>query len=331
MVGPDGLPQFGTSTGRFLKVDFSQLQGAYRHSALTQFLRTKRWVYQFIATPELAMLWAIVDVGYSSNAFATVVHLESGRVLADLSQLGLPRPAVHVSDETGVQTAAHFRMPGVSLAAYQNSGQAYFNSSLKTRDLEGEARLLTAEAAPFLAVVAPVEGHGVNVTHKHAALKSFGWVDVQGQRFSLDGGVGGLDFTNGILARETSWRWGFACGRLPDGTPVGFNLVEGFNESRDDVNENAAWVGNQLFPLGRARFEWNKSDVLERWHVRTTDGSLEMEFTPIAVHREFRDLKLVKSHFQQPIGRWNGVLTLDGKTISLSQVAGVTEDQQVRW
>ena len=65
--------------------------------------------------------------------------------------------------------------------------------------------------------------------------------------------------------------------------------------------------------------------------VKTTDGALEMEFIPIAVHREVRDLKIVQSFFQQPLGRWTGVVKVDGKAIDIHGVPGVTEDQRVRW
>jgi hypothetical protein len=143
--------------------------------------------------------------------------------------------------------------------------------------------------------------------------------------------VGGLDGTHGYLARHTAWRWAFACGRLPDGSPVGLNLVEGFNEARDDVNENAVWLGGALWPVGRARFRWNHDDPLDRWHVTTTDGAVELTFRPIAVHREDRDLVLVRTRFHQPLGTWEGTLRLGGHTHQLQGIPGVAEDQNATW
>ena len=156
-------------------------------------------------------------------------------------------------------------------------------------------------------------------------------LEADGRRYSLDGGVGGLDYTHGYLARETSWRWAFVCGRLDDGTPIGINLVEGFNESRDDVNENALWLGNELIPLGRARFTWNPNAILDPWRVRTEDGTLELEFKPWAAHTDVRDLKLVKSSFKQPVGLWSGELKLGGHTYVIKDAPGVAEDQTVLW
>ena len=198
--------------------------------------------------------------------------------------------------------------------------------------LEVDASLLAAGAAPPLTVIAPVGGDGtVNVTQKWAGMLAFGNLWAKGKRFVLDGGVGGLDYTHGYLARHTAWRWGFMCGRLPDGSPVGLNLVQGFNETRDDVNENALWLGGKLLPVGRARFEWNKNDPLDRWSVETLDGAVNLTFQPIGAHREERDLKVVKSHFVQPVGLYNGYLEVDGTRYEIKDVPGVTEDQDILW
>ena len=45
--------------------------------------------------------------------------------------------------------------------------------------------------------------------------------------FSLDGGLGGYDYTKGMLPRLTAWRWAYGTGRLDDGTVLGFNIPRG--------------------------------------------------------------------------------------------------------
>jgi hypothetical protein len=162
-------------------------------------------------------------------------------------------------------------------------------------------------------------------------MLTFGSLWARGRRYVLDGGVGGLDYTHGYLARHTAWRWAFMCGRLDDGNPVGMNLVEGFNEGRTDVNENAVWLDGQVHPVGRARFSWNKADPLDAWTVETLDGAVRLRFVPIGAHREERDLVLVKSHFVQPVGLFSGTLNIDGRTRTVKDVAGVTEDQDILW
>lgn len=334
-----GAPRFGTYEGNLDVVDLSRLTGAYQLGPVERRLKHKKWLYGFVATHEVAALFAVVDVNYSSNAFAMAVDLKTQEVLVDQGYLGPPRPLVQVSDIPAAGLEVGFRLPGARFQASRLPGAAPYAVRVRVGlpvplpppRLLLDFRLATEDAPPPLTVIAPVDGGVVNVTQKHAALVAHGRLEVSGRRWRLDGGIGGLDYTHGYLGRRTAWRWGFACGRLADGTPLGLNLVEGFNEARDDVNENALWLGRKLIPLGRARFVFNKRDVLDPWTVETTDGAVKLAFKPIAAHREERDLVLVKSHFVQPVGKWTGTITVDGVTHRIDGVPGVVEDQDVTW
>ena len=336
---PEGTPRFGTFEGGLASLSLESLRGRHQLGRVGKLRSHKKWLYTFVATPQVAVLMAVVDLNYTSNAFVMAVDLGSKQVLVDESFLGPPRPLTRVNDLPNEGLDVWFRRPGADFSAQRSSGDQRYHLRarlgppvpLARPTFSLDAALLTARASQALTVIAPVDGGIVNVTQKWAGLLSFGQLEANGRRYMLDGGVGGLDSTHGYLARETAWRWAFACGRLRDGTPIGINLVEGFNETRDDVSENAVWLGTELYPVGRARFEWNKSDLLDRWHVTTTDGALDLHFTPIAVHREERDLKLVASHFAQPLGLWHGTVTLNGVTHEIHDVPGVTEDQAVRW
>jgi Protein of unknown function (DUF2804) len=336
ITSTDGTPHFGTFEGGFARADLGRLSGRYQLPFHQQVLKHKKWLYSFVATPEVIALQAVVDVGYASNAFCTVVDLRDGTVLVDESFMGPPRPLVTVNDCAGPGLDVSFRVPGASMKASRQAGNDRYQwhtrlGALRTK-LTLDCELLAAGTAPPLTLVAPVEGDGrINITQKWAGLLSFGTLEAKGRRFTLDGGVGGLDSTNGYLARHTAWRWGFGCGRLADGSPLGFNCVEGFNETRDDVNENGLWLGGRLYPLGRARFSYNKADVLDPWQLSTTDGALELTFKPVAAHRESRDLKLVKSWFVQPIGTWEGRVTIEGQTHAVRALPGVSEDQDILW
>jgi hypothetical protein len=336
---PLGAPRFGTFQGSLDVVNLAALRGPWQPQPLERLAMHKRWLYGFVATHEVAALFAIVDLGYSSNAFAMAVDLQTGQVLADDGMLGPPRPLVRVNEHVGAGLDAEFRIVGAHLRAWRRFGDERYHARvrlglpvpLRRPKLSLRADLLVAGAAPALTVIAPVDKTRVNITQKWAGLQAFGELEAGGRRYRLDGGIGGLDSTHGYLARRTAWRWAFVCSRLQDGTPFGINLVEGFNETRDDVNENAVWLGNRLFPVGRARFKWNHDDLLDRWHVTTTDGALDLHFKPIAQHREVRDLVFVRSRFSQPVGLWSGTVKVDGQVHTFENAPGVAEDQDVTW
>lgn len=331
-----GVPLFGTYQGTLPTVDLHRLTGQYNPGLGRRLLKHKKWLYSFAATQEVIALCAVVDVGYSSNCFCVVVDLKDQTTLIDASVLGLAAPMVQVSNEPNTGLDVRFTSPLLRVSASRPLGSERFHlhsrAGLLGRKLDWQVDFLAAGAPPPLTVIAPVPLDGVvNVTQKWAGMLTFGTLHAAGRRYVLDGGVGGMDYTHGYLARRTAWRWGFACGRLADGTPIGLNLVEGFNETREDVNENALWVGNRLIPLSRARFVWNKADPLDKWEISTDDGSVQLTFRPIALHREVRDLKLVKSWFIQPVGLFEGLITIDGRTQRVENLPGVAEDQDILW
>lgn len=329
----NGVPAFGTYRGSIPEVELPAIARSPLGRLVTRITKHKRWIYTFVATPEVIALYAVADLHYSSNAFVVAVDRASKRVLADRTRLGPPRPLAKVSDRPAAGLTASFRLPGgVAYEASWPSDGSRVEQHVSEADLRWNGSLDTAGAGPALTVVAPVSGGGiVNVTQKWAALPSQGVLHVGGRSFDLAGGVGGTDYTNGYLARHTAWRWAFACGALPDGTRLGLNLVEGFNEANDEVNENALWLGDELVPLGRARFTWTKDDPLAPWRVRTVDGAIDLAFTPYGVHREHRDYRVVKSHFVQPVGVFSGTITAGGRTLTVEGLAGVTEDQDILW
>jgi hypothetical protein len=324
--------------GGLPRVELGGLKGPFKVPWMARALSHKRWAYAMIATPEVMLVLNVADLGYSALGYAVAVDLLERRVLSDDGFLGPPGPLGRVGDAPGRGLDAYFRTLGASLSLRRPQAAERLVLDVKILGLRAQhraalrvrAEVLGEGGPPPLVAIAPVEQGWVNVTQKQAGLLSFGTLLAGGRTYGLDGGVAGLDYTQGLLARRTAWRWAMALGRLADGAPIGINLVEGFNEGKG-ANENAAWVGNQLFPLGRARFEYRKDDPLEPWRVRTDDGKVDLEMRPFHVHREQRNLGFARSRFLEPLGHFSGTLRLDGRTILLERIAGVTEDQDVLW
>jgi hypothetical protein len=328
-VDPGGFPRFGSYRGALRDVDLGALRGPYALPLPSRWLKHKRWQYGQVCTPDVVAIFVIADLSYTANAFATVVDLKERRAVFDRGFLGAPG-LVAVGDRPGEGLSARFRLPGVRMSCARAEEPRY-RVDFDLRGMSWRGEFQTDCAAPPLTVIAPVPHGVVNVTQKWCTLPATGALEVGARHYALEGGLAGLDYTQGYLARRTSWRWAMANGRLPDGTPLGFNLAEGFNEADSAANENAFWVGTRLFPLGRAKFEFNKRDVLDEWRVSTADGVLELRFQPIFAHREERDYRVVSSHFAQPIGLFRGKVRLPERTVEISGLGGVTEDQDVCW
>jgi hypothetical protein len=233
---------------------------------------------------------------------------------------------------------AKLRGPGARVTIRERRGEPVLSLHASLPGLELRASLDLAAGAPPLTAVAPIRGGVVNVTEKQALAAVRGAALVGGERVDLDGGLGGFDFTVGLLARETRWNWAFFMGATDSGEPIAMNLVEGFV----GAPECALFSRGRLHTLSEGRFELppasragesfgDRARHLAPWRVKTADGECDLTFTPLAVHDEALDLGLVRSRFVQPIGAFRGTLRRGDETLRIAHAMGVVEDQDVRW
>ena len=362
-----GVPVFGARQGSPATIDWSGLAQEFRPHAMRSFLRHRKWTYVLATTDRLMVTVAVCDGTVSGTAFCMITDLETGRVLADSSRPGATRPLVSVGDAPLDGLLATYRLPGTDYRISQEpgSGELRVRVRLRTtreslpglRNIPGLTRvpwvreLPTASANPWvdidltlepttakpLTVVSQLDAEGglLTSTVKTAAMNVWGSARVHGRdggTYSLDGGTGGMDYSNGFLPRHTQWQWSYATGRLNDGRLFGINLVSQFSGLGDNAAENCAWLDGALIPLdSRVRVSFNRDDLRRPWTVRTVDGSVHLTFEPVGLHHENLNLGLLRSKFVQPTGFYSGHAMIDGERIVLDRMPGVIEDQDIIW
>jgi hypothetical protein len=330
VIDESGAPRFGKYLGPIGLVDLSGLRGGWRRGALYRYTHRKKWLWFMIATPQVAVASAVVDASYAANGFLIAADLEKRTLRCDRGALGVPWISVAVADRANEGADARFTWPGLNIRASRKPGTDVYVIRARVRDLSLDAELDAGGAPAPLTVVAPVTGGTVNVTQKLAQLPVRGTVRLGDRTYSLEGGFGGFDYTSGLLARHTAWRWAFATGRDADGGGVAFNLVTGINDT-DAASENVVWVDGVAVPVGRVDFQFDAAATTSPWRIASDDGIVDLVFDPIGEHREDRDLGLVRSHFVQVIGTFKGTIDALGRSRRVSMLAGVTEDQDVIW
>lgn len=319
----DGIPVLGRHAGRTGPVDWSELTGEDARTWWWRLRHHKRWQYVGIGSEEVFIGVAIVDLGWACTAFAYVFDRVRGEIVANWHQDGLPDLQGGVSDHLLDDADAWYRGPRARLSI-QHGEDDTLTLSVRTPAMKVQAEMSLDNMAPALLAVGRIEGGGVHATQKTSALPVCGWLNVRGRRFDLAQAVASVDCSNGLLARDTDWRWASA-----HSFDVGFNLQQGYFGS----NENALWLDGQLIALGQARFEFDPKQPMAPWKVSTDDGLLDLVFTPEGARQEDRDLRLVASHYVQPVGTFSGTVraSREAPARQVNRLLGVTEDHRSRW
>ena len=294
-------------------------------------LRSKRWHFVGVATERLYLSAAIVDGGYAGSAFVCLVDLETGTTLKNLSFLGVPRLSLQINEKAGAGARASFRQLGSSIELWRPEQSSKYNLAIDSGDFHVEASFDTALAPPPLIVSGLAKKNILASTQKTNLMPAQGRIRLNSKLLNLEGALASLDFSSGFFPRITEWRWGFAQGRLTDGTPVGFNLADGNNLGGQ--NENGLWIGKHLYRVDEAEFFFDRQNVVAPWRIKTKDGLLNLAFTAKGVHREDRNLLIVKSRFAQVMGRYSGSIRHPetGESYEINGLPGVAEDQAVKW
>lgn len=290
----------------------------------------KRWVYAAITAGDVFLGAAVIRLGYASSAFVFAFDRGSGRMLADVSLLGPAFfAAVSGSPREGASARFSSPLPRASLSWRRAPGDGVFSLAIQAGEVSVDARLAAEGAPPPIGVVADLGARGlVNATEKGALLAVTGEATIAGRRISLDGGLGGYDYTHGYLPRRTAWRWAFLLGHAESGERVGLNLVEGFVGEP----ECALWIDGALFPLAEGRFSFDARRPGDPWQVRTADEIVDLRFEPGGIHQEHKNLGVITSRFIQPVGCFSGTIRVPGRApLVLSRALGVVEDQDVLW
>lgn len=320
VIDASGAPLPGRYAGLAQHFDWARLAPPFARSALWRGVHHKRWHYVALCTPALFCGVAIVDLGWGSTAFAYAFDRCKGRLAASFSQQGVPWLGARVADHAGA--ASVFRGVGSRIAI--DAGPAQVCRLRLDCGQFGIDAEFGPPVSPILLAVGQADGGSVHATQKSGGLPLSGTVRCGAATYSLDHGVACLDYSNGLLARETEWRWASA-----HSLELGFNLQAGYFGAQ----ENALWLDGQLYALGRAHFDFNPDNPLAPWHVWTDDDLLDLHFKVEGARREDRELWLAASRYVQPIGTFSGWVraSVQAPKRMVTQLAGVTESHRSRW
>lgn len=322
-----GLPRFGTYAGRVTDSSLAGLTAPFAHAGARRLAREKKWHYACAASKELVIGGAVIQLGYLASCFVYVFDRQARKLLVDRSMV-IPPMLAEVSD-----SPAHARAVLRSLRTRVEIEASVSGGRFSARfpgDVEIDLQLRGDGAPVPLTAICPVPGEGVTLTQKTCCLTAEGLVRVGSEKRKLSEAFASLDYTHGLLARETAWRWASASGRGVGGEQVGLNLVAGQNDG--EATENGIWIDGALSRLSKVQFDFDPQRPTEPWKIESEDARVKLRFVPEGKRAENIDLKLIASQYVQPIGTFEGTLRgEDGREVRVSGLPGVTENHRAVW
>jgi len=316
LLDDQGVPRFGLYSGAIADAGLSALKDG--PGLVQRRLMEKKWQYLFLATPEMMLALAVIDCGYLSTGMCAVFDRGSRRLLVDENPV-LPPLCAQVADEPG-----EARLFGPRIEVRAQRGPKGLSVKAKWVHAQVDLMLDVARAPPPISAVAGVGAEGrLDFTQKTVLVPAEGEVRSANVRFPVQGQLAGLDYTHGLFARDTAWRWAFACGRSGS-RQVGFNFSEGFLQGE---GENAIWLDGEPRPVGPVSFTFDPAAPMSPWRVRSEDGGVDLTFEPEGYRAQTVDLKLIRSRYVQPFGAFTGLLG----GVRIEGLPGVAEDHAARW
>lgn len=172
---------------------------------------------------------------------------------------------------------------------------------------------------------------GFNYTHKEAGLRVCGRLHWQGRIWEVEEetAFGVLDYTLGLPPRQTFWNWAAGGGKDRQGNRIGFNLVQGINET--GFTENAFWINDRLVKTDTVDFSYDDLDLLKPWRIHSGDGRVRLRFLPEGKRSAHTQAIFLASRFHQPFGLFSGSLNDGTRDYALESVYGFTEEHWAKW
>ncbi len=324
LLDPQGRPLFGRFHSQVPALNWHTLAKPWQRSPLWRYFHRKHWHYLALAHEDWFIAMAIVDLGWANTAFAYVMDRRSGQLLLDYSRDGIPAYSARLSQQAEAGLACQFRFFSEQISLIHDAQSDCYLFELNLPQVSIQAQIQRNTQSPSLLAVAEVAGGSVHATQKTSAMSARATLRIGQQHLELEQVLASMDHSHGFLARDTEWRWASAHEHK-----LGFNLQAGYLGQ----HENALWLGQKIYPLSAAEFEYDKTDPRKDWQIRTSDGLVELRFVVEGLRSENKNLLIAQSRYVQPVGRFYGWVRshAEAEAVRIDGLAGVTEDHFSRW
>ncbi|HPQ67532.1 MAG TPA: DUF2804 domain-containing protein [bacterium] len=300
--------------------------------------RLKQWQHIAFISRDFLLAFAIVDAHYMGSSFCYFVNRQTGEYFEHHCEA--PGKAARISrelwhDDCRIDKRGYFIEVRNRLAESRHYISINISAKAGKPAIKAELEIVEdLQKVQPLIVILPINDEQRPLhTHKTPGPVS-GEIQIGEQKYTLNEkhDIAMIDVQKTFYPFNTFWKWATCAGYDKEGNLIALNLVNNMIRNDQEFNENCLWVNDKLTPWSAVRFEFDENNILEPWHIRTTDGNCDLTFRPLGERADKINLGLILSDYHQPYGLFNGtVVDADGKTHELNDFFGVTEHHLARF
>lgn len=298
-------------------------------------LRLKEWDYYATTTPEFFFSATVSHVGYIGLVFAYFIDFASKKQWGKTLVLPLGRGVRLPRSSDGGDV--HFHQGKVSLSFLREPERRLLEvrwpGFARGVDLAADLTVEQPAALDSMVIATPIGQRHFYYNHKVNCMPTEGRVVLGDREMTLtkDRALTSLDWGRGIWDYRSFWNWASASGFLPDGRSFGLNLGAGFGDL-SAATENCFYLDGRMTKLEGLKFDYDPGDYMRPWRFVTSEGRLDLTFTPFFDRQTKFNILLLKTRVHQMFGHYTGTVQTDsGEQIRIDKLIGWAEEHHAKW
>jgi len=299
-------------------------------------LRLKEWQHYAIVHPDFYFGMVILNTHYTANTFFNVFDRRAGR-LAEYKRMLTPNRAHVAPTLYGGRSFVDER--GYKMEFRNDLEKGFHELSFdiaaakKLPAVRGKFRILedTSEIQPLI-VCLPLAPNRAMYTHK-VICPVEGEIKTGSETVVLDPARDNalIDVHKSTYPYHFWWKWANFAGFDASRRILGANLTDNLIQDQKSWNECAMWHGGTISLLDPVKFEFDARNTMKPWAIHGAAGRVDLKFAPEGEKKEDLNFGLIRTHYRQPFGKYNGFLVDDsGTRHEVRDVFGVAEHMDSR-
>ncbi len=315
----------------------SLVKDYYRDMVKVRGLRIKEWDYYYVGNEHIGIALTVADNSYMWFSAVTLFDFDQ-KIERSFSKMGFFSNGKLMMPQSSSKGNVVFKKKGQEISFVLEKNRRHITASIDAfydkKPLKVDLVLEpTIKDSMVIATPFTKKKH-FYYNQKINLLKANGTIVFGDDTLNLKDAYGVLDWGRGVWTYKNTWYWSSLSG-VYQGKKVGFNLGYGFGDL-SKATENMVFYGDKTYKLNDVIFNIplkdGKDDYLSPWTLTSSDGMINLSFTPILDRYSHSNVLIIESKQHQVFGKFSGTFKIsDQEIIEINDMMGFAEKVFNRW